>query len=287
MAPPRAAAWAGYAQPVNGELAQLVALATYGNAWFAGSPDQPAPDLEHGNSTFQHVARVLFRFHAAKAGPDARPSVAEWLALSRERGTTRLSLHIPVPTTGSGARIDRLPDRIASGLSGGVHWGLVAESGAAARAWLPTWAFLGDPELAGGTWEVTYDEMGAVRGLAPFSDIGAAHRDLMGAVERAEAFAASQGWQDWREWLASARAADVPRFHPDLLPPDGFGDEARQLVAIAASAWVFGGMGSWNDGWPSEGQVRMQYDAVSDDLYLAICAAFVTAVAHGLDAGGS
>jgi hypothetical protein len=268
---------------VNGELAQLVALAAHGNAWLAGPGDRPAPDLERTNSTFQHVSRVWFRFAPTLAAGGEVGTVADWLAGERRLGTLRLRLQTPVPRTGSGQRLGRLPDRIASSFSGGVDWGLIAEGQRTRRAWWPDWTFQPAPDIQRGSWHVSYDEGRVPRsGLKPARDVASAMSTMLAAIERAAAFAATQDWDDWRDWLTSAATATVPRFHPDLLPVDAHSADARRLVAIAASAWVFGGMGSWNDIAPTGRRARRTYDAVSDDLYRAITAALVTAVDHGL-----
>lgn len=56
----------------------------------------------------------------------------------------------------------------------------------------------------------------------------------------------------------------------DSLPDTGFGLEARQLMASATRAYVFGGMGSWNDlGWEDAAR-NAEYNRVSGALYAAV-----------------
>jgi hypothetical protein len=45
--------------------------------------------------------------------------------------------------------------------------------------------------------------------------------------------------------------------------------EAKQLLASAQAAWVFGGMGSWND-LGFDGNDQQEYTALSDELFLLL-----------------
>jgi hypothetical protein len=55
--------------------------------------------------------------------------------------------------------------------------------------------------------------------------------------------------------------------------------EAKQLLGAVQAAWVFGGMGSWND-LGFDGDDQQEYDKLSIELFLllnqAICSAINT-----------
>lgn len=74
----------------------------------------------------------------------------------------------------------------------------------------------------------------------------------------------------WAAWFERALtvAGDIPG-HPDMLPPS-YTYEARHLAAMAAQAWVFGGMGSWNDVSFENVATAAEYEAVSRNLYDAV-----------------
>jgi hypothetical protein len=65
-------------------------------------------------------------------------------------------------------------------------------------------------------------------------------------------------------------------FHADIAPGGLLPLESRRLLFASQSAWVFGGMGSWND-LGFDGEEGRIYDNLSDRLYnivnRAICAA--------------
>ncbi|MFF2051356.1 hypothetical protein ACFVU2_07110 [Leifsonia sp. NPDC058194] len=57
---------------------------------------------------------------------------------------------------------------------------------------------------------------------------------------------------------------------PATLPLD-----ARQLLAAAVTAWVFGGVGSWNDIGFANTARRSGHDPLTDTLYRSVLAALV------------
>jgi hypothetical protein len=67
-----------------------------------------------------------------------------------------------------------------------------------------------------------------------------------------------------------------------MLPPRGFSESARRLLATAARSWVFGGMGTWND-LTFDGSEEEAYEEVSAELYDAVLGAFVAAANSELD----
>ena len=69
----------------------------------------------------------------------------------------------------------------------------------------------------------------------------------------------------------------------DLLPA-AYPRPRAILCATASAAWVFGGMGSWND-LTFQGPLRERYERVSEDLYLAALDALVAATNADLTAG--
>jgi hypothetical protein len=54
----------------------------------------------------------------------------------------------------------------------------------------------------------------------------------------------------------------------DRLPQRGYCYDAHRLIQAAERAWVFGGMGSWND-YADEESLSMLYDAVVSSILSA------------------
>lgn len=68
---------------------------------------------------------------------------------------------------------------------------------------------------------------------------------------------------------AKASIFDSTTYHSDLAPTPAIPLEAKQLLAAVQAAWVFGGMGSWND-LGFDGDDQREYDALSGKLFLLI-----------------
>jgi hypothetical protein len=108
----------------------------------------------------------------------------------------------------------------------------------------------------------------------PAPPMGLVKQQLRKNIAEAEAFArrpqvdAGQ-WADCfsksLELLDSTNP--VPPYHADMLPDTGFSLEARQVMAAAAQAYVFGGMGSWNDMGFADKSLNEEYQKVTKELY--------------------
>jgi len=55
-------------------------------------------------------------------------------------------------------------------------------------------------------------------------------------------------------------------YHKDLIPNGAVSDLATSMLDACQSAWVFGGMGSWND-MSFERAEQTEYDRVSEQLF--------------------
>ncbi|HEX5000423.1 MAG TPA: hypothetical protein VFY29_19525 [Terriglobia bacterium] len=63
-------------------------------------------------------------------------------------------------------------------------------------------------------------------------------------------------------------------YHRDLAPDGALPLAARQLLGAAQAAWVFGGMGSWND-VSFEAVDQAHYERLSEDLFQLLNTAIV------------
>lgn len=73
-------------------------------------------------------------------------------------------------------------------------------------------------------------------------------------------------------------------YHTDLAPNGVLPIDAVQLLGAVQAAWVFGGMGSWNDvGF--EGDDQILYEHLSENLFLSLNEAIVAAANANEGAG--
>lgn len=264
---------------MNGELAQAVALVAHGNLFLARGADADAPDLLRTNSTFRYVSSVTFaryRSRDERSGTLAAADVPAWFRFLRADGVRRL-WHVAFAWERRDAREYQM-----AGFAGAVPVAIQGDAAGAFELWYPASRY--EKGAEGAPWAVEYRSLVFDESHALQPDLGAVKSRLAAALLRAERFARAAGEATlvWAEWFSKALAlledaSPATPFHPDILPPEGYGLEARQLMAAAAQAYVFGGMGSWNDVWLKDEGARREYDDVTAELYDAVKLATVAA----------
>lgn len=265
---------------MNSTIAQLVMLASFGNAALRGRT--PLPRVFPQNSTCRFCERVAFvetrkswfgapRIKIVAATPD------KWFAHLQRRLASRIRL------TWTPRNDPRIADHQSAAFAGGGgDWALAVKFADGSEVWRARWTVFDRNAPEQRIWRVTYGP--AVRDPDPVADPAPEALDA-GALRAAltEILAFSQSHDDASGFSASFRSAldaldGVPRepaAYGDLLPPATLPAAAATLDA-AQKAWVFGGMGSWND-MRFDGDAAQEYARVSAALYAtlarSICAA--------------
>jgi hypothetical protein len=263
-------------------LAQLITLAAHGSAWLAGRTGEQPPELQATNSTFQSVHEVRFELEGSLLGKAVvANAVPGWLQDLRRRGVTRLWLAVPDGVAAS--------DRKLSAFLEAASWFLVAiHHDRPTEVWRANWT-LGDREAPDHRiWDVEYLGRRTSKIDVPRVNPADAMNRLVGAIENAQVFASSLDLDDWAAVFGAAlqlgQAADpIPPFHPDMFPPAAFGRSARHLLAMATRAYVFGGMGSWNDLVMPSPSATNEYEPITTELHAAVLTSFVAAVNGSID----
>jgi hypothetical protein len=132
-------------------------------------------------------------------------------------------------------------------------------------------------------WRVTYAcvSTGSEAPAAVVSEENA-RATLKTALTEIQAFSArmkcdpfTQNFERGLKALAHELGADV--YHHDLWPAKLLPSEAEDLLNARQCAWVFGGMGSWND-MGFDGADGKEYERVSEQLFRAVTTAIPAAV---------
>jgi hypothetical protein len=123
-------------------------------------------------------------------------------------------------------------------------------------------------------WKIEYwerDNASVVRG---FPSIETAYGDLQNALVEAQNFSERRkfGWEKWFRKALQLLHDPTPvlPFYADLLPSTVKNIKVRQLLAGTLQAWVFGGLGSWNDVYINDSSLEMEYQQISRSLYKAV-----------------
>jgi hypothetical protein len=245
---------------MQGSIAQALALTVTGNAFVQGldiGPFWPEADA------FVFCGRVQFASTdgVATADPD------EWLRQLR-RDSAQLRLGV-VPRHHLG-----MSDRYTTGFAnGGSRWMIeISRSGGVRTWWEPEWTAQSQPGPS--PWSVTYRRQGgpfAFPDPRPLSVIFVELSDTLDALlSLVESAAPEEAMSGWAENFRIARKAldeTVGQWAPGDPGPQGFlSAEAYRMIHACRAAWVFGGMGSWNDGayW---GSVEAEGDRLSEALF--------------------
>lgn len=248
-----------------GSLDSAAYLVAWGNAWAAGSPaaaDHDALDRHLGRFT-EHV------FPGAAAS-----GAAGWF--ERLEAVGAVALRMPPSAAGS-------PTLAA--FAGGAGAEVIAGT---RDGTLVTWRLeeqLHPDRLRPGedppdppppTWRYVWHQSPPERGELPAEpDVEAASARLDAALDRAVAFTDAHGLED--PWGSIFRGARRVTGDPSLPAP--YGPRGRTLFGRARAAWVFGGMGSWNDlGFAGDTPEAREYAELTDELYAAVVAGAATAV---------
>jgi hypothetical protein len=271
---------------VQGTIAQLAALTMHGNAYLRG---HPLGAFWPANSAFQFCKRVEFVAVEAEGEAPYAPDPHAWLERMRADGLTEIRLH-RAPRNDAG-----ISDRQSSAfVGGGGRWLMETVRGAASDLWDMRWEVgdRDDPERR--IWNVTYGRTATGIPVIPIRpvDLEGLRGELLGVLLAIEAFAAAHEPRFAGVFRAALGAleSDAPltAMHGADLAPDGVLPlAAQQLLAAAQHAWVFGGMGSWND-LRFDGADQETYERLSDDLFnllsAAICAAANASAGEGSSA---
>lgn len=252
-----------------------MALALHGNAWLA-TPEGPPPALLKTNSTFRFVRslRIVDRSGRWRAREVEFADTATWFEHLRTQRIDRLTL-IDAHATGP------MPDEVAASFANGIRWGVGGSTRRGRRRWNSAWAVTDADAADRRIWSVRLElDPAPATEVVAAPGVNLATAELDHALEDISGFAAAHGLGNWRERFSRARAQlgeddPVLPYHEDIAPAGSLSPARARLLAAAMTAWVFGGMGSWNDIGLDDSQSQGEMARETHRLYEAVMAAFL------------
>ena len=274
-----------------GPTAQLVALACH----FNGRDRRFRPvSFLLSNSTCKFCEQVHFvRQHRAWFGRrtnwvTAAQSPDEWL--EREARPGRKAVVLQQGINGSG-----ISDRMSAGLiGGGGRWQLNITDERRMDVWEANWE-VGNREAPDQRiWRVRYSMIAENLTLvpptqrSPMEIIPALRQALSDVLAFCEQHRIDSFGGYFRKAIECLSADDpfALVYHKDLAPEELLSLSAQQVLAACQAAWVFGGMGSWND-MAFEGQEQRRYEKLSDTLFTLLNEAIQSGANSAADFGNS
>ncbi len=258
---------------MTGPIAQIVALTCYLNARRRGIVKGFFPE----NSTCASCRSIEFLKSQSDAEerledlPVVATSPDQWMdELCAANFSRAILVHM--------AQNDKkISDRMSVGfVGGGGRWILAAQQGELSSCWEALWRVENRDAPDRKIWRVRYIFVMQRPAVEPDQPPIAVLMTKLGSVLAAvEGFARGMKLEPFAMRFKAANdvlnAVAVPEslYCPDLAPEGLLNPEARRLLAACQTAWVFGGMGSWND-LSFEGDYQSLYTELSDQLYAVI-----------------
>jgi hypothetical protein len=269
---------------MQGTIAQIVALVIEGNAALRGASSSGL-SAQHSTMTFCEFVRFI-DLAKTPTGWSERPiadSPNSWFQYLRERKVNALRM-VYGPSNDPNVDGKTVTDRMLVGfIGGGGRWLIKADKPTSSDYWESRWN-VGDQEREDRRiWRVTYGRFARNRPLTSHQepDLAVIRNDLDSILNEIRAFALEQRLDGFAKCFERAlqdlsAESEFNGFHKELANRDLLPLGAVQLLSAAQSAWVFGGMGSWND-LGFDGEVQDDYERLSETLYHAINQAVVAA----------
>ena len=256
-----------------GQLSQLIHLVAASRAAAIGTlPGDFYPS--HGEFKFCNSVEFV-DFRRGWFGKRTEVTVAatpnEWLAqLSTAGVSTAFLRHWETDKP-------RAPDHALVGfVGGGGPWAFVASFQCHCEIWMARWEVSKERAPDSRIWSVTYGCVDktpiAARPAPKLAELSA---QLHEALSRIEDFALAHDLGSFAPSFSRGREAlqAVDPAFPQYVDTSLLGVysvPARRLLAASYAAWVFGGMGSWNDTGFQESEIQAAYQLHSKALYDAI-----------------
>ncbi|MFL6689615.1 MAG: hypothetical protein ACJ8IR_05430 [Alphaproteobacteria bacterium] len=264
---------------MNGTIAQLVALTCHANAALNDIDISFWP----GNSTCKFCRTINFvtlkksllqntREIEVASNPNA------WFEYLRNRKASGASILFLAKNDPA------ISDRQTAGfVGGGGYWSTVTHGPTEkSDSWMARWSVTNRNDPQRKIWSVNYGLVSQSIHMPPQKyDLPTEIATLESRLLEIKEFAKRNNLDFFKARFQ--RALDClhgnaePEYHRDLAPPNFPSDDASLLLKATQPAWVFGGMGSWNDMW-FVGAEQLEYERVSDNLFQSVNRCIVAAV---------
>jgi hypothetical protein len=256
------------------ELDQIISLTSYGNEFI--KTGQINENYYPGSTVFQDCNLVDFKdfkkslFSLKQWEIVSAKNPYDWFKLLKKEGCFCLRLYYK-----SAEKNEFGPEyNLAGFVRGAGTWLIETNFGGYSHYWQKRWQVTHKDAPDNKIWTVNYARM--VKRFPPANqqvNVEQTKSKLTKTLKELIDFCLQQ---DLESWLNTFQKADkilsdsTPNtlyYHQDLLVIKNYSLTAQQLLFAAGNAWVFGGMGWWNDMGFNDKVVQENYLRLSQQLY--------------------
>ena len=255
---------------MQSDVAQIIALVSYGNVYFDG---KLSDDYFSKNNTFRFCKSITF-YTKGNLTRLFKPTLhskdpLEWFRNIQHEGCKKLQVRY------SPNKKQVIPDRLAAAIRGGSgKWSIEAHHHDKYDIWEAEWDVGNNDKSSEYIFDVRYEKkrQSMTTPTQNSEDISSLICEMTQILESINEFSIKHGFFQFSDCfqhslnaLKEGPADDEKGF---IMLPDGYGtlDNHRLLSACQRSS-VFGGIGSWNDIEFRKDEDQAQYENLSDKLY--------------------
>ena len=255
------------------ETLQTGLFAVYGNAYLQGkdvSFDSNHP-MGYNYQNIKFVSKIPgIEMLSSKDLIAKNPN--DWFKYLKKNDFSRLYLSYDL------SQNQRLKDHIiATNFGGGHHWHILAQK----EATIDIWTNIQKSEAGENMNYYLLTNKSPIIEEVKFPTLEITKKFLKEILNDLIQFTKVNKLTNWMvvfqgaiDYLSYNKPDDF--FDQSIMPPDCLSLEALQIIAACDKAWVFGGMGSWND------VVQVNdydlYNRLTANLYDTLCKSFVAAI---------
>lgn len=268
---------------MNGTLAQLIALTSFGNSYLNS---QEVNGFYPGNSTFQYCNTVDFRTFKKPLFRKQKEVIAahnpnSWFEHLKTEGCKKLRLYYETQKPDGNAKEHQL----AGFVGGGGTWLIEAVYDKCSNYWANRWEVTNQQAEDQKIWTVNYGRtLSNERTTNQQLNTSELRQHLQSTLTEISAFAFKHNFENWGKTFENALnslESQEPQdsfYHSDLIASDNYELMNKQLLFAAGKSYVFGGMGSWNDMWLQDENDQANYDRLTSQLYELVNSSIVASI---------
>jgi len=258
---------------MNGSLALVLALISYGNNYIVNN--QSSLILDFYNSTLIGYNSLVFYDNSNVIAKTPE----EWFNYLKKDGCKKLRacyIH--------SNQIQSKDFQTAGAVGGGGNWIIEAVYNDHSNFWSYTMKLVDRNATDRRIWRTEFYVIKNKKSIGePQQTIEGAKHELSTQLRQIEIFASENKSHDYAKVFDRAidmlsDPAPSINYYKDFVVKEQLSLSAKQLLFSACEAYVFGGMGSWNDVYITDEQKYQLYQKLTEELFDQVNQSIITAI---------